>query len=130
MAISASLLVLLIILVSLFIVKNKSDKGPYGSLSKGVPTVFPISSAIGDRYHIKFKLIIPCSSPEERKYFSEKLTRINHELIITGSHPQIEKSIEEKDYEALEKHILGIAHNLTMLPAENLALKDLSLDQP
>ena len=130
-ALCISVLVLLILLCSLFLRNDQGGKNPSSNLSgSSFSMVYQVSSAIGDQHHIKFKLIVPYSSPEEKQYFLEKLKKINHELIVTGSHPKIERAIEENNYAVLEKHILGIAHNLIMLSTENLAIKDLFLDQP
>ena len=38
--------------------------------------------------------------------------------------------LEQKDHKALEKYILGLAHNLTMIPTERLSVEDLTLNQP
>ena len=128
MIIAGLTLVLIAVTAGIIIQNTLSSKKNKSNLAAKL--VYPVSSAIGDRHHVNFKLIVPYNNQREKQALKLKLKNINHELIITGSHPQIEKILEEKDYNALETHILGIAHNIIMIPAEQLALEDLSLREP
>ncbi len=119
----AALLIILSAIIALTSYKHQAGHGPKARMA------YKFDGALGDKYRIKFKLLIPFKDQKEKTNINQKLKRLKHELIITGSHPDIEKLVRQNEYEALKKEISEIIHILTAVPVQKISIKDLTLEK-
>jgi hypothetical protein len=113
--------------VYLSLTRSSSDRAGSGDGYVG-SIVYVVSSSIAERHHVRFKLSIPFSDNKEKARLMQKLSTIKHELSISGSRPDVAKSIEQKDLKTLKKHILKIVNEVTGVSTKELHLKELALD--
>jgi hypothetical protein len=122
---SGALIALPVVYLSL--TRSSSDRAGSGDGYVG-SIVYEVSSSIAERHHVRFKLSIPFSDNKEKARLMQELSKIKHELSISGSRPDVAKSIEQKDLKTLKKHILKIVNEVTGVSTKELHLKELALD--
>ncbi|MBE9580149.1 MAG: hypothetical protein IMF18_00850 [Proteobacteria bacterium] len=103
-----------------------SKRGTADTRSTG-KIVYIVSSPIGFNHHVEFKLSIPFGDKQEKADLIRKLTKVKQELPASGRLPEVAKSIEQKDLDALKEKILKIVHTITNVPIEKMHLEELSL---
>lgn len=106
---------------------TSSDKSPSGAHYIG-KIVYDMATSMGGQHDVRFTLSVPFTNFEEKKDLMQRLPSIKHELSISGSHPDMARSIEQEDLPALRHHIVQMVHALTGVPAEDLAVQALSLE--
>ena len=90
--------------------------------------VYEIATSVGGENDVRFALSVPFRTYEEKDRLMQKLPSIRHELSMSGSHPDMARTIEKKDLYTLRKHILDMVHALTGVPLEALDVEALSLE--
>jgi flagellar basal body-associated protein FliL len=90
--------------------------------------VYEIATSMGGEHDVRFTLSVPFRSHAEKNDLMQKLPSINHELSMSGSRPDVARSIEQKDLHTLRKHIVNMVHALTGVPTEALDVKALSVE--
>jgi hypothetical protein len=90
--------------------------------------VYEIATAMGGEHDVRFTLSVPFRSDAEKNHLMQKLPSINHELSMSGSRPDVARSIEQKDLHTLRKHIVNMVHALTGVPTEALDVEALSVE--
>ena len=84
-----------------------------------------ISASLGGEHYVRFNLWGPFRDPEGEAILRRGLPKVKHDLILSGSQPEVKRSIQENDLYFLEKHILRIVSDATGVPLEELDLKGL-----
>jgi flagellar basal body-associated protein FliL len=90
--------------------------------------VYEIATSMGGKHDVRFTLSIPFRSAAEKNDLMQKLPSINNELSMSGSRPDVARSIEQKDLHTLRKHIVNMVHALTSVPTEALDVEALSVE--
>jgi hypothetical protein len=90
--------------------------------------VYEIATSVGDKHDVRFTLSVPFRTYEEKDGLMQKLPSIRHELSMSGSHPDMVRTIEKKDLHTLRKYIVNMVHALTGVPLEALDVEALSLE--
>jgi hypothetical protein len=90
--------------------------------------MYVVSSYIGKGHSVRFKLSVPFKDNENKEDLMTKLGNVKHRLSGAARLPEVAKSISEKDFHALQTHILKIASDVTAVPLEQLDLEGLSLE--
>ncbi len=117
----------LMFVLSVILVINSSQQ-------KAAPTqvkqmTYNYYGALGDKYRIKFKVVIPFEDQKEKAELNIKLHKLKNELIIKGSHQSIEKMVQKNEYQALKKELYKIIHSLTAVPVQKMNITTLSLEK-
>ena len=86
-----------------------------------------VSASLGGEYYVSFNLWGPFGDPKGEEALQSGMPKIKHDLILSGTHSEVARSIQERDLYFLEKHILKIVSNATGIPVEKLDLKGLSV---
>ena len=84
-----------------------------------------ISASLGGEHYVRFNLWGPFRDPEGEAVLRRGLPKVKHDLILSGSYPEVARSIQENDLYFLEKHILKIVSDATGIPLGELDLKGL-----
>jgi hypothetical protein len=84
-----------------------------------------ISASLGGEHYVRFNLWGPFRDPEGEAVLRRGLPKVKHDLILSGSNPEVGRSIQENDLYFLEKHILKIVSEATGIPLGELDLKGL-----
>lgn len=84
-----------------------------------------ISASLGGEHYVRFNLWGPFRDPEGEEVLRRGLPKVKHDLILSGSDPDVARSIQENDLYFLEKHILKIVSDSTGIPLGELDLKGL-----
>jgi hypothetical protein len=84
-----------------------------------------ISASLGGAHYVRFNLWGPFRDPEGEAVLRRGLPKVKHDLILSGSDPEVVGSIQENDLYFLEKHILKIVSDATGIPLGELDLKGL-----
>ena len=103
------------------------DKRESGAYYTG-RIVYKIATSIGGEHDVRFTLSVPFRSDAEKNDLMQKLPSIKHELSMSGSRPDVARSIEHKDLHTLRKHIVDMVHALTGVPTEALNVEALSVE--
>jgi hypothetical protein len=90
--------------------------------------VYVVSSSIGSRHYARFKLSVPFKDAEQKEHLMQELPKIKHVLANSKGHPKVAQTIRKKDFNAMRKYILKVAHEVTSVPLLELGLEELSLD--
>jgi len=90
--------------------------------------VYEIATSVDGENDVRFALSVPFRTYEEKSRLMQKLPSVRHELSMSGSHPDMARTIEKKDLHTLRKHILDMVHALTGVPLEALDVEALSLE--
>ncbi len=117
-----SALVLLVPLKKLFLGAGSPDVEPVGKI------VYAVSSYLGFRHNIKFRLSIDYVNMEERRAFMQKLPKLKEALASTGNLPEVKKAVKENNLNFLEKHVLTLIHDTTGATPARLHIEQLRLD--
>ena len=99
------------------------QKGPT-EVKRGAP-MHVISASLGGEHYVRFNLWGPFRDPEGEAVLRRGLPKVKHDLIVSGSQPEVTRSIQENDLYFLEKHILQIVSDATGVPIGELDLKGL-----
>ena len=99
------------------------QEGPT-EVKQGAP-VHVISASLGGEHYVRFNLWGPFRDPKREAALRRGLPKVKHDLIVSGSQPEVTRSIQENDLYFLEKHILQIVSDATGIPIGELDLKGL-----
>ncbi len=117
-----SAIVLFVPLKKLFLGAGSSNDEPVGKI------VYTVSSYLGFRHNIKFRLSIDYVNMEERRIFMQKLPKLKEALANTGNLPEVKKAVEEKNLNFLERHVLTLIRYTIGAPPGRLHIEQLRLD--
>lgn len=107
---------------SFFMDRDPSDSVPTGEI------VYDLSSYLGYRHTVKFRLYVAIEDPDEKRLVKKKLPALKTALANAGDLPQFEEAIREENLNVLERLILTIVHDVTELPMERLKIGRIQLN--
>jgi len=90
--------------------------------------VYEIAASMGGEHDVRFTLSVPFRSDAEKNDLMQKLPSIHQELSMSGSRPHVARSIEQRDFHTLRKHVVNVVHALTGVPTEALDVEALSVE--
>ncbi|MBW2317765.1 MAG: hypothetical protein JRF24_03595 [Deltaproteobacteria bacterium] len=117
-----SAIVLLVPFKKLFLGAGSPNDEPVGKI------VYTVSSYLGFRHNIKFRLSIDYVNMEERRTFMRKLPKLKEALASTGNLLEVKKAVAEKNLNFLERHVLTLIRDTIGAPPERLHVEQLRLD--
>lgn len=98
---------------------SKDKTGRFFS-SESRMNVKPVLFANIGTKHLRLKLNIPCKDKEQKDDLLRKMPRIKHELLMSMSSKEVELSIEQKNFNAIRKHLLHVFNSHVTEPLEKL----------
>ena len=90
--------------------------------------VYDVSSYLGYRHTVTFRLSASYTQLEEKARLQEKLPTLKTIIANAGHLPEFRDAIDEKDLNALEKAILELIRDVTDLPIDRFTITRLELD--
>lgn len=90
--------------------------------------VYDISSYLGYRHTVTFRLSASYIDSEEKVRLQEKLPTLKTVIANAGHLPEFQAAVQEKDLNALEKATLELIGDVTNLPVDRLRVSRLRLD--
>ncbi len=117
-----SAIVFLVPLKNIFLGTGSTNEEPVGKI------VYSVSSYLGFRHNIKFRLSIGYTSMEERRTFMRKLPRLKDTLAIAGDLPEVKEAVKVKNLNFLERYILTLISDTIGAPLARLHIEQLRLD--
>ena len=121
-AILISALVLLVPFEGLFTEDNNSENSSIGRIA------YTVSSYLGVRHTVRFKLFVEYTEKGEKEAFVRSLPRLKEALAGSGDLPEVKEAINNRNLNQVEKHILTVVGDITGAPLNRLKIERLHLE--
>jgi len=121
-AILFSALVLLIPFEGLFTEDKNSENSSIGQIA------YTVSSYLGVRHTVRFKLLVEYTDKGEKQAFVRSLPRLKEALAGSDDLPEVKEAIDNRNLNQVEKHILTVVGDITGAPLDRLKIERLHLE--
>lgn len=121
-AVVISALVLLVPFEGLFTEDKNSENSSIGRIA------YTVSSYLGVRHTVRFKLFVEYTEKGEKEAFVRSLPRLKEALAGSGDLPEVKEAIDKQNLNQVEKHILTVVGDITGAPLNRLKIERLHLE--
>lgn len=87
-----------------------------------------VITSIGDRTSLRLKVAIPYKDPSQRDDLMKKTPRIQHDLVLLLTQPDMEAVLRTRDFPMLKRRIAQIINRSAERPVETVYLENFFLN--
>ena len=88
---------------------------------KGVEIV--VVAGIEDK-NLRLKLSIPIYNLKQKRKFSKRLSRIQHDLILSMGEPNMRQWVKRRNFKAIKKHVLKVVNHYSDVKIKKLYVEN------